>query len=89
MKINFKFGRDLTVTEEKILGILSASLPHAKIKVREYTNYCELLVDGVLFTVDYPNKSQPQYIISEGYVIQARSTSLFRATMLIAHVLKP
>lgn len=88
MKINFKFGRDLTVTEEKVLGIVSASLPHARVKVREYTNYCELIINGTLFTVDYPNKSQPQYIISEGYVIQARSTSLFRATLLIAHNLK-
>ena len=88
MKINFKFGRDLTVTEEKILGILTATLTHSSIKVREYNNYCELLVDGFLYTVDYPNKSQPQYIISEGFLIQARSTSLFRAVMLIAHTLK-
>ena len=88
MKINFKFKRDLTVTEEKILGIISSGLPHAKVRVCEYNNYCELLINGVLFTVDYPNKSQHQYIISEGFIIQARSTSLFRAAIMIVHTLR-
>lgn len=84
-KINF--SRQLTVTEEKILGIMSAKLPGARIGVREYSNYAELLINGILYTVDKPNKSQSQYIISQGFKIEARSTSLFRAVMLIAHSL--
>lgn len=90
--IHFNFRRRSTasVTEEKVIGIMRASLPNAKLAVREYGKQTlELYVDDTVFTIYPPNAfTDGQWIISEGYLMVARSASLFRAVMLIAHTLK-
>lgn len=90
--IHFNFRRRSTasVTEEKVIGIMRASLPYAKLAVREYGKQTlELYVDDTVFTIYPPNAfTDGQWIISEGYLMVARSASLFRAVMLIAHTLK-
>lgn len=69
---------------------MRASLPNAKLAVREYGKQTlELYVDDTVFTIYPPNAfTDGQWIISEGYLMVARSASLFRAVMLIAHTLK-
>lgn len=87
---NFRRRSAASVTEEKVIGIMRASLPNAKLAVREYGKQTlELYVDDTVFTIYPPNAfTDGQWIISEGYLMVARSASLFRAVMLIAHTLK-
>jgi hypothetical protein len=90
LKSIFRRRATASVTEERVIGILSASLPYAKLAIREYGKQTlELYIDDTVFTIYPPNAfTDGQWIISEGYLMVARSASLFRAVMLIAHNLK-
>jgi hypothetical protein len=89
IKFTFRRRSTASVTEERVIGILSAALPYAKLAIREYGKQTlELYIDDTVFTIYPPNAfTDGQWTISEGYLMVARSASLFRAVMLIANSL--
>lgn len=85
MKIRFK--NKLTKKEEKIKGIVDASLNTKKTEVKEYCNSCDIKINKVIYSVYYPDGYNKQYVVMNNLELVHKSTSLFKSIYYLTSTL--
>lgn len=85
MKIRFK--NKASAKEEKIKGIVDASLNTTKTEVKEYCNSCDIKINKIVYSVYYPDGYNMQYVVMNNLELVHKSTSLFKSIYYLTSTL--